>query len=103
MTKPVLAALVVLGTLAPATVVSRGESLQRGGADRAEQDWPYYGGDQGGSKYSPLADVNTTNVAKLTHAWEWSTGEKNLERYGTRPGNFQTTPIMIDNVLYLST
>ena len=29
--------------------------------------------------------------------------EKALDEYGTRPGNFQTTPLMIDNVLYLST
>src|SRR5215467_9681643 len=98
MTKPVRAALgvagvaviiVALGAVAPTLVVSHGEGLQR--AERAELDWPYYGGDQGGAKYSTLADVNTTNVAKLTRAWEWSTGEKNLERYGTRPGNFQTT------------
>ncbi|HEY7284264.1 MAG TPA: pyrroloquinoline quinone-dependent dehydrogenase [Vicinamibacterales bacterium] len=106
MTKPVpviLIALLAMGALAPAVAVSRGEGMQRGATDRAEQDWPYYGGDQGGAKYSPLADVNTTNVAKLTRAWEWSTGEKNLDQFGTRPGNFQTTPIMIDNVLYLST
>src|SRR5262245_18199259 len=111
MTKPVRAALgvarvagiiAVLGATAPTLVVSHGEGLQRG-AGQPEHDWPYYGGDQGGAKYSPLADVNTTNVAKLARAWEWSTGEKNLEAYGTRPGNFQTTPIMIDNVLYFST
>jgi len=67
------------------------------------QEWPFYGGDQAGTKYSPLADVNTTNVAKLAVAWEWTNGEKALEDFGTRPGNFQTTPLMIDNVLYLST
>jgi quinoprotein glucose dehydrogenase len=39
----------------------------------------------------------------LSVAWEWKTGEKALEAVGTRPGNFQTTPLMIDNVLYFST
>src|SRR4029453_5769989 len=29
--------------------------------------------------------------------------EKVLEAFGARPANFQTTPLMIDNVLYLST
>jgi quinoprotein glucose dehydrogenase len=68
-----------------------------------EQDWPFYGADQGGTKFSPLADVNRSNVSRLQPAWEWQTREKALERFGTRPGNFQATPLMIGNVLYLST
>jgi len=66
-------------------------------------EWPYYGGDQAGTKYSALADINASSVSSLAVAWEWSTGEKALDQFGTRPGNFQTTPLMIDNVLYLST
>ncbi len=75
------------------------------GAQNGESrtDWPHYGGDQAGTKFSPLADINTANVARLAVAWEWTTGEKALEELGTRPGNFQTTPLMIDNVLYFST
>jgi glucose dehydrogenase len=68
-----------------------------------EVDWPVYGGDQGGTKYSRLTDVNRSNVSRLTAAWEWKTAEKALPAHGTRPGNFQTTPLMIDNVLYFST
>ena len=36
-------------------------------------------------------------------AWEWSPGEQALQEFGTQPGNFQNTPLMIDNVLYVST
>jgi quinoprotein glucose dehydrogenase len=68
-----------------------------------EQDWPFYGGDQGGMKYSPLTDVTASTVPRLGVAWEWSPREKALSEFGTRPGNFQATPLMIDNVLYLST
>src|SRR5258708_30771340 len=68
-----------------------------------EQDWPFYGADQGGTKFSPLADVDRSNVSRLQPAWEWQTREKALERFGTRPGNFQATPLMIGNGLYLST
>jgi quinoprotein glucose dehydrogenase len=78
----------------------RGVRLQ---PDLKPMEWPFYGGDQAGTKFSPLADVNTANVAKLAVAWEWVTGEKALEDFSTRPGSFQTTPLMIDNVLYLST
>ncbi len=66
-------------------------------------EWPFYGGDQGGTKYSPLADVNRRNVGDLAIAWEWTPGEGELPQYGTRPGAFQNTPLMIDNVLYVST
>src|SRR5262249_10367297 len=72
-------------------------------ADHSEHDWPHYGGDQAGTKFSLLTDVNVVNVSRLSLAWEWAAREKALEEYGTRPGNFQVTPLMIDNVLYLST
>jgi quinoprotein glucose dehydrogenase len=72
-------------------------------AQTGEQDWPVYGGDPGGTKFSTLTDINHDTVAGLSKAWEWSTGEKAREEFGTRPGTFQTTPLMIDNVLYLST
>ena len=72
-------------------------------SDPPEVDWPFYGGDQGGTKYSALTDINRSTVAQLRVAWEWKTGEKLLLEHGTRPGNFQATPLMIDNVLYLST
>ncbi len=80
-----LAALVFLSTLSPA------------------QEWPFYGGDQGGSKYSPLDQINRSNVSGLRVAWEWKTGETPLPEFKTTPGNFEVTPIMIGGVLYLST
>ena len=40
---------------------------------------------------------------ELEIAWQWEPDEKPLEAYGTRPGPFQATPIMVGNVLYLST
>jgi quinoprotein glucose dehydrogenase len=67
------------------------------------QTWPAYAGDNAATHYSPLADIDKTNVSKLTVAWEWATGEENKQDFGTQPGNFQNTPLMIDNVLYVST
>lgn len=66
-------------------------------------EWPFYGGDQGGAKYSTLTDINAQNVSQLREAWTWKTDETALPQYGTRPGMFENTPIMIDDVLYLST
>ncbi len=66
-------------------------------------DWPVYAGDQAASHYSPLALITRANVADLRVIWEWRPGEDALAEFGTRPGNFQNTPLMIDGVLYVST
>lgn len=70
-------------------------------------DWPVYGGDPGGMKYSPLTTINRDNVRQLALAWEWVVGERAIEATATtkaaRPGNFQTTPLVINDTMYLST
>ena len=68
-----------------------------------EVDWLYYGGDQAGTKYSPLADIDASNVQKLKIAWQWKHWETPLQQYGTTPGFFEATPLMIDGVLYVTT
>ncbi len=36
-------------------------------------DWPVYGGDPGGMKYSPLTQINRSNVETLELACTWET------------------------------
>jgi quinoprotein glucose dehydrogenase len=91
-------ALSIGSMLAAAVVYSAGTS-----STSPMVEWPFYGGDQGGGKYSSLADINRDNVASLKVAWEWKTGEAEKTEFGTRPGMFEVTPLMIDNVLYFST
>ena len=62
-----------------------------------------YAADQGATHYSPLTDIDKSNVGRLGVVWEWRPEEDALPQFGTRPGNFQNTPLMIDNVLYVST
>jgi quinoprotein glucose dehydrogenase len=70
-------------------------------------EWPVYGGDPGGMRYSPLTDINRENVSRLTKAWTWATGEVPIPQTDStkaaRPGTFQATPLMINDTLYLST
>ncbi len=56
-------------------------------------DWPAYGRDPGGARYSPLDQINTKNVTRLQRAWTYHTKE--------RGRNFETTPIFVGNLLYL--
>ncbi|MBP7775644.1 MAG: pyrroloquinoline quinone-dependent dehydrogenase [Acidobacteria bacterium] len=73
------------------------------GAQKTAGDWPVYGGDPGGRKYSALSQINRDNVSRLRVAWEWKTGDQPYKELGTFPGAFQNTPLMIDGVLYVST
>jgi quinoprotein glucose dehydrogenase len=66
-------------------------------------DWPFYGGDQGGMKYSPLDQVNKSNVASLKKVWEWKTGEAALPEFGTEPGAFEATPLVADGTMFVVT
>ena len=64
-------------------------------------DWPAYGRDPGGARYSPLTDINRGNVAKLEVAWTFRTGHLGIET--DRDPRFETTPIVVDGTLYLTT
>src|SRR5436190_1988906 len=66
-------------------------------------EWLYYGGDPGGSKYSTLTDIDAANVSRLGVAWQWKHWETPLEQYKTSPGFFESTPLMIDGTLYVTT
>ncbi len=59
-------------------------------------EWHHYTGDNKGSRYSPLDQINADNFEDLEMVWSFST--KNL---GTR-GEYklEVTPIMVDGVLY---
>jgi quinoprotein glucose dehydrogenase len=67
------------------------------------QEWRYYGGDAGGMKYSTLKQINRSNVTRLKVAWKFQTGDvSDGKTYPTRSA-FETTPLIIDGVLYLTT
>jgi quinoprotein glucose dehydrogenase len=69
--------------------------LAAAGCLPAQKDWPAYGHDPGGMRYSPLSRINTTNVTKLRRAWTYHTGDTGNQ--------FETTPIVIGNRMYFST
>ena len=65
-------------------------------------EWPSYGNDPGGTRYSPLGQIDRTNVVRLRPAWTYRTGETG----GATPYAhvaFEATPLMLDGTLYLST
>ena len=89
---------VTLGAIALAAI-----AVQTQSASDEMVEWPFVGADQHHSKFSPADQITVDNVDQLEVVWEWEPGERPLPDYGTRPGAFEATPLMIDNVLYLST
>ena len=55
------------------------------------QDWRVYGGNSDATHYSPLKQINLSNVKQLELAWSYDTGET---------GGLQTSPIEVDGVLF---
>ena len=54
-------------------------------------DWPVYGGTTGNNHFSPLNQINRNNVQQLQVAWTYDTEES---------GGLQSSPIIVDGVLY---
>jgi quinoprotein glucose dehydrogenase len=58
---------------------------------QGNRDWPVYGGAPENNHYSDLAQINRNNVSQLQVAWTFDTGEE---------GGLQTSPIIVDGILY---
>lgn len=65
------------------------------------EDWPVYGGNKAGNRYSPLAQINTKNVRQLQVAWTFDTDENNAAT--DRGMDIQCQPIVVNGVLYGTT
>src|SRR5208282_4583624 len=60
-------------------------------SSEGKRDWPAYGGAPENTHYSSLAQINRANVKELAVAWSFDTGEQ---------GGLQTSPIIVEGVLY---
>jgi quinoprotein glucose dehydrogenase len=65
--------------------------------------WSSYGGDPGGSRYSPLTQITPENVRDLQVAWIYRTGELGQGVKDWSRSAFEATPILFDGTLYLTT
>jgi quinoprotein glucose dehydrogenase len=69
----------------------------------AATEWPSYGNDPGGMRYSSLAQINKQNVAKLEVAWTFHTGDISDGKDQRRRSGFENTPILVNGTLYITT
>jgi len=59
----------------------------------SQTDWPTYNGHQNGNRYSPLTQITTANVSRLTPKWIFSL---------PNAAQLQVTPVVVDGVMYVS-
>ena len=85
--------LLTLSTSAAVTAWAQITSKRLVEAEKEPENWLTYSGDYTGKRYSRLQQIDTTNVQHLAAQWVFQTGAK---------GNFEATPLVFDNVMYLT-
>ncbi|HLK65333.1 MAG TPA: PQQ-binding-like beta-propeller repeat protein [Bryobacteraceae bacterium] len=66
-------------------------------SQKPAQEWPVYGGNSEGTRYSPLRQINRGNVSRLRVAWTYDATN------GGGRGGLQTQPIVVHGVVYGNT
>lgn len=90
-----IAILAMLSVMSPAGIAGDGEiddaRLLAAASDRT--NWLTYGRDYANQRFSVLAQINSSSVARLVPRWIYQSGVA---------ATFQATPIVVDGVIYLS-
>src|SRR5688500_12460375 len=68
-------------------------------AGAKDHEWPVYGGNFAGTKYSPLEQINRENVAKLKPVWIYRCDDMRERPAST----IECNPLVIDGRMYLTT
>jgi quinoprotein glucose dehydrogenase len=66
-------------------------------------DWTAYGGTNAAWRYSPLTEINPSNVGKLRKAWEVHTGGTPTDPDYAKLYGTENTPLKVGNLLYMCT
>jgi quinoprotein glucose dehydrogenase len=62
--------------------------------------WEHWGGDRGGSRFSPLNQITPDNVGNLVRAWEFRTGDLDARAPEVmKRTKFQATPLLVEESL----
>ena len=92
--------LVILASATGLFIALPGLFAQAGGA-KSGADWPMYNRDPAGTRYSPLTQINTKNVAKLKQAWTYRAEVDSTRPGAPRASGSEATPIVVNGVMYL--
>src|SRR6195952_6032465 len=64
--------------------------------------WEHWGGDRGGSRFSPLTRITPDNVGNLVRAWEFRTDDLDSRAPEVmKRTKFQATPLVVEDSLII--
>ena len=76
----------------------------------ANGEWSSYAGDLGGTKYSPLDQIDASNFSDLEIAWRWASADASLDLDALRAfhadlsiRNLRVTPLMVGGTIFVVT
>src|SRR5260221_11657900 len=84
-------ALSICGAALAGPAAAQRASAPKIAGQRNARDWPAYGGTPENNRFSPLKQIDRKNVQRLQVAWTFDTEES---------GGLQSSPIIVDGVLY---
>ena len=87
----------VLALWSVVVLVSSGADAQQGAP--ASGEWPTYGGDLGGTKYSPLDQIDAANFSDLEIAWRWQSSDAFMSKTTPSGGEWWATSDVIFEAL----
>ena len=99
----ILGAGLAVPKLTSAQTAKPTRSAANAGGALVNGDWAYVGHDAGGMRYSPLKQINVDNVKNLRVAWTYHVGDISDGKGFARRSGFETTPILVDGTLFLTT
>lgn len=94
----IVVAAIALAAIVPGALVSRSHpatAAEHSVAATANVDWPHFGNTTDNTRYSPLSQINTSNVSRLGFAWTIQEG-KNL-------ATSETDAVVVGGTMYLTT
>src|SRR3954454_8976070 len=66
--------------------------------------WEHWGGDRGGMRFSPLAQITPENIGQLVRAWEFRTGDLATRAPDImKRTKFEATPLFVEDSLIFCT
>lgn len=65
-------------------------------------EWPAYGGDVGGGRFSPADKITRDNVQQLEVAWTFRLGDSARYARAREDVSLETTPLVVDGTMYLT-
>jgi quinoprotein glucose dehydrogenase len=85
----------VLGYLSLAAALAASIALPQTATNPEAREWPAYGGNPEDTRYSPLKQINRSNVSKLQVAWTYDCSDGR--------GGLETNPLVVDGLVYGNT